>query len=96
MLDNDILTLKEKHEYEAEIEQLKERLRIMSANHSDVKSKYSRLRVRYDEMITTRTDSARELIKRRFNGEKMRLQEIANKSGLSYFTVRKLSSELVA
>ena len=88
-----MLTLREKHEYEQEIAQLKESLRVMSAKHSDVKSKSSILRQQYNDLIINRSDDARELIKRRFAEEKIRLQEIANRTLLSYFTVRKLSSE---
>jgi len=89
-----MLTLREKHEYEQEIASLKESLRVMSLNHSDIKYKYGNLKVKYNKLITTRTDIARGLLVTGCDGVKMRLQDVATECGLSYHTVGKLSSEL--
>ena len=88
-----MLTLREKHEYEQEIAELKAELITMSAKHSDAKSKLGMFKDKYQALITTRSDIARGLILRRFNGEKLSLQKIADKSQLTYNMVADLSTE---
>lgn len=89
----DMLSLREKHDYEAEIAELKLRLITMSAKHSDAKSKLAMFKAKYQSLITTRSSIAMALIVKRFNGEKIRLQEIANKSNLTYNMVADLSTK---
>ena len=92
----DILTLREKHEYEQEIAQLKESFRVLSAQYSDLKARHGKTTAKASDKRTKALDNKKaiaiELIAKRLKGEGMRLQEIANISGLTYWMTRKLSS----
>lgn len=88
-----MLTLREKHEYEQEIADLKLRLRRAITSKSKMKERHKKLRESVKTTIT-RSEKARFLIELKRNGKlEMTLKDIAEKVFLSYATVKELSSE---
>lgn len=88
-----MLTLREKHEYEQEIADLKSELLLMKYSRDNYKAKLVISRCKYKEVNSTRDNIVRGLLLKRFNGEKISLQEISNISDVSYANVANLSTE---
>jgi non-homologous end joining protein Ku len=89
-----MLTLREKHEYEQEIDDLKAKLKAVKKAKRKIKAKYDKLKDKHVNDFPTRSEKAKELIKLKWSGElDMTLQQIADKVFLSHGTVRDLSSK---
>jgi hypothetical protein len=89
-----MLSLREKHEYEEQIEQLNIDLIASMIECKKLIQRNKLLQKKVSTNVFTGEDLAVSLINERINGLKITLQEISNRSGLSYNNVRVISSQL--
>jgi hypothetical protein len=89
-----MMSLREKHEYEEQIEQLNIDLIASMIECKKLTQRNKLLQKKVATNVFAGEDLAVSLINERINGLKITLQEISNRSGLSYNNVRVISSQL--
>ena len=89
-----MLSLSEKHSYEQQIIALKADLLESRTECEKLTRRNNVLQTKVSDNVFSGEDLAVSLIEKRIAGLKITLQEISNRSGLSYNNVRNVSSRL--
>lgn len=91
----DLLSLREKHDYEAEIAELNKKLRLQIQNNSKWKNKYYALKGTKSNVRNNRTSKAEVFVKAWIAGDKsLTFKSIAEKCFISIETVKNISYKL--
>ena len=90
-----MLSLREKHDYEQEIAQLKKKVKYHTDHKAKIKGSYDRLLIKYSSIVTDRSEKAIKLIKNRLDGDtSLSQKDIAEECFLSIGTVYNLTIEV--